>query len=276
MRVACSQFSPKLFEINLNRDHVLKDMKIAAKDGVELIVFPECALTGYVIQAKEDLKRINAESVEAALQSIAQAAKQLSLTVVLGTLEYVENHWVNSCYFIDKHGAYERQLKNHLPQIGADRFVQEGRAAAKIFQVDSFKVGIMICYEARFPEIARSLALEGIDILLHPTNLPMSSNKVVDFILPVRAMENKIYVMSANRTGEENGVTFLGHSKIFDVNGDVLSGASQSSCGLIYATLSLDRVKDKTLNFSLSAPHSGISDIYQDRRPKLYSEILLK
>lgn len=276
MRVACSQFSPQLFEVGINCAHILSSIEIAAQEGVELIVFPECALTGYVIQTADDLGRLDAAEIAAALQRVAHAAQKWGIHVVLGTLEKLEGSWVNSCYLIDQNGTLTRQLKNHLPQIGADRFVQEGRAAAKIFQVGAFKVGIMICYEARFPEIARSLALEGADILLHPTNLPMSSTKVVDFILPVRAMENKVYVMSANRTGEENGVTFLGHSKIFDVNGDVLAEASQSACGLIYATLSLERVKEKTLNFSLSAPHSGISDIYKDRKPKLYSENLLK
>lgn len=274
MRVACSQFSPRLFGVDDNKNNILKYMEEASDNDVDLIVFPECSLTGYVFESPEDFAKIDCISVADALNAISKEAENLSINVVFGTLEIIDGVWVNSCYLIDKYGRCERQVKNHLPKIGADRFVREGDAAARVFQIGDFRVGIIICYEARFPEISRSLALEGVDILLHPTNLPISSKKIVDFILPVRAMENKVYVISSNRTGEENGVKFLGRSTIFDLNGDILAEADQLSSGLIYANLSIEAVRNKTLNFSSSAPHSGISDIYLDRRPNLYSNKL--
>ncbi|ANY87786.1 MULTISPECIES: carbon-nitrogen hydrolase family protein [Pseudomonas] len=275
MRVACSQFAPTLFAVASNCEHILRDMQSAAQEGVDLLVFPECALTGYVVTAADDLDALAAAEIEAALQSITLAAQNLAIHVIVGSLECVEGTWVNSCTFVDTAGNRQRQLKSHLPNIGADRFISAGNAPPRLYQVGEFKLGIMICYEARFPEIARSLALEGADILVHPTNLPSSSGKIVDFILPVRAMENHVYVMSANRTGVENDVVFLGQSKIFDTAGDISANAEDSAQTLIYATLCLSRARNKTLDFSRGAAHSGVSDIYNDRRPELYSASLV-
>lgn len=272
MLVACNQFSPKLYSVKDNLKHIIQAIHQASKRNAELVVFPECSLTGYMLSDANNFNRFKPEEIDSALLEISKLSCKLGISVIIGSLEYIDGKWVNSCSLIDSSGMSHKQIKNHLPNIGADRFVQAGTVPYRIFNIGDIKVGIIICYDARFPEVTRSLALEGADIIVHPTNLPISSEPILDTILPARAIENRVYIVSSNRTGVENGVEFIGGSRILDVNGQVLSAAGKSEDALIYAELSPAKSRNKTIDFSkVSEKNCGVSDIFLDRRKDIYS-----
>lgn len=271
MLVACSQFSPKLYSVKDNLKYIIQAIHQASTHNAELLVFPECSLTGYMLNDANDLSRFKPEEINSALLEVTNLACQLGINVIIGSLEFIDGKWVNGCRLIDSSGISHQQIKNHLPNIGADRFVQKGTAPYRVVNIGDIKIGIIICYDARFPEVTRLLALAGADIIMHPTNLPVSSEPILDTILPARAIENRVYIASANRTGVENGVEFIGGSRILDVNGQILNVAGKDKDSLIYAELSPARSRDKTIDFSkVSEEYCGVSDIFSDRRNDIY------
>ncbi|MER3465979.1 MAG: hypothetical protein C4340_01945, partial [Armatimonadota bacterium] len=105
-----------------------------------------------------------------------------------------------------------------LPYLGMDRFVEVGDAL-DVFDIPGARIGILICFDVRIPEAARTLALKGADILCVPTNWPQQAILTSNCVCPARASENQTFVIAADRVGEENEVRFLGYSKIIAPGG---------------------------------------------------------
>jgi predicted amidohydrolase len=126
------------------------------------------------------------------------------------------------------------------------------------------RLGIMICYDWRFPESARTLALQGADAIICPANLVTTlSGKV----FPARAIENKVYMIVANRIGTEQNaeeeLLFRGESAIYDYSGDILAKASHEHEEVLYAMISPEKSRVKSFNSE--------NDIFLDRRPDMYA-----
>jgi len=270
MKVACAQFSPRIFMIKYNLDYILSSMLESSRKGVDLLLFPECALTGYMLKSINEFEYIDNDIIKSSIEKISAESIRLNINVVFGTLEKRDGRWFNSCYLTTRAGEIYCQDKSHLPSIGVDRFIIPDNKPLKIFSVDDYKIGIMICYEARFPEMGRSLSLLGADIIVNPTNFPKTSVKITDFILPTRAIENRVFILSANRCGVENEVEFLGKSTIYDTYGNILAQANSHSETIICADILVEDARDKKILFSADYKHCGVSDIYEDRKPQLY------
>jgi predicted amidohydrolase len=126
------------------------------------------------------------------------------------------------------------------------------------------RIGMMICYDWRFPEAARTLALKGADLIVAPSNLVTHIWRAV---MPARAVENKVYLAVANRCGPDvnNGeeLSFNGQSAIYSYNGDVLASANATEPAVIIAEIEPERTRTKSFN--------EWNDIFADRRPDLYA-----
>jgi predicted amidohydrolase len=96
-----------------------------------------------------------------------------------------------------------------------DRYISRGEDLP-VFSIPQGKVGISICYDQRFPEHARIMALKGAQIIVHPTNLPENAEAYANFFNQARACENRLFVISANRVGQERNVRFIGRSQIIE------------------------------------------------------------
>jgi predicted amidohydrolase len=124
-------------------------------------------------------------------------------------------------------------------------------------------IGTMICYDWRFPESARALALQGADLIVCPSNLV---THIWRMAMPVRAFENKVYLAVANRTGAEHNagedVSFNGQTAIYGYNGNVLSDASAEGDAIVIAEIQPEQTRDKAFN--------SINDIFKDRREDMY------
>jgi predicted amidohydrolase len=152
--------------------------------------------------------------------------------------------------------------KLHLFEREQEWF-EPGNLPLAVTRVGPARVGILICFDWRFPEAARALALAGADVIAHPSNLVFPD---AQRIMLGRAFENRVYVVTANRTGVDDRpagrVRFTGHSQIADPDGRVLARATAAETCARGADCDLVRARDKAL--------TGLTHLFTSRRPEHY------
>jgi len=234
MRVAAVQMDVKILEKKGNLARVLGYLEEAARAGSQLVLFPECALTGYCFTSREEAWPA-AETVPGpATERIAAAAKELGVTTVVGLLERKGNNIYNAAAVITPGGILGTYRKVHLLCLGIDRFDALGDKPFPVFDTPQGKIGINICFDCTFPESGRAVKLNGGQILAIPTNWPIGSD-TWQHTPKVRATENHLIVIAADRVGEERGFGFAGHSQIVDFEGRVLAEAGEAEETILYA-----------------------------------------
>lgn len=265
--VAVAQQNAVLGDVRENVRRAENAIRHAANRGAALVVLPECYLTGYVTSSREQAFSIAIAPDGSEIQSLVHSCRQLGMHAIVGFLERVGTQFFNSAVVLGPAGVIGVYRKRHLPFMGADRFVSVSEETKpQIFDTDVGRIGIAICYEIRFPEVMRTLALEGADLIALPTNWPVQANILADHFTRVRAAENFVYLLVANRCDSEEGIGFLGSSQIVDPLGEVLARASCEEA-LLVAEVDLDRSRDKTITFQ-----KGEFELspWKDRRPAAY------
>jgi len=233
MRVAAVQMDVAILEKERNLEKILRNIQNAASAGAELIVFPECALSGYCFTSREEAAPV-AETVPGpSTETIAAAAKSLGVTVVVGLLEREGDNIYNAAAVITPGGILGTYRKIHLLCLGIDRFDALGDKPFPMFETPHGKIGINICFDCSFPESGRAVKLNGAQILAIPTNWPLGSD-TWQHTPKVRATENHLIVIAADRVGEERGFRFAGHSQIVDFEGRVLAEAGETEETVLY------------------------------------------
>jgi predicted amidohydrolase len=250
---------------------VIFHARAATDNGADLIVFPECTLTGYVFSSREEAVPFMETIPGAATDEMGALCQQLGVHIVVGLLEKDGAECFNAAVLIGPGGLVGKYRKNHLPFLGVDRFLDHGNKPFEVFNTPVGRLGLHICYDANFPECARVMALLGADILILPTNWPQGRGKVAKYVINTRAYENKVHFVAANRVGEERSTRFIGSSKIINAWGDTLAQASSDKEEIIYADVSLDESRQKHVVFK---PGEFEMDFIHDRRPELYGPIV--
>ncbi|MGH9398340.1 MAG: carbon-nitrogen hydrolase family protein, partial [Terriglobia bacterium] len=157
MKIAVVQMDVTLLNKEANLGKVLDRLKVAARSGARIIIFPECALTGYCF-ASLDEARPAAESIPGpSTQAIARLTRELGCTAIVGMLEMDGQEIYNAAAVIRPEGIPGSFRKIHLPYLGVDRFVTPGDRPFAALNTPHGKVGITICYDASFPEAGRVL-----------------------------------------------------------------------------------------------------------------------
>lgn len=269
-RVAVVQMNPALGDREANRRTIVSRIAEAAEAGAQLIVFPECALSGYVYDSLEAaLPAVEAVPGETS-KAVAAACQQYGVYAVVGLLEREGKTVYNSAFVTGPKGLIANYRKCHLPVLGVDRFVGKGEALP-VISLPFARIGILICYDVRFPEAARSLALRGVDVLLVPTNWPEGAESAPEFLTRARAWENRIYVVACNRVGVERGVRFIGRSQIVAPDGTFLAQADGESETLLTADIDPAQARQKRL---VITPGVFELDPVGGRRPDLYGDLV--
>jgi len=282
VEVAVVQMDPKLGAPEQNLAHIETLFEHALAEGSQLTVFPECATTGYgfaSLPPAYDVAETVPGPTTAALARICREHYNEAggPYVVVGLLERTGDPAVvyNSAVLVGPEGLVEsdgivrRYRKAHLPLLGVDRFTTPGDSGFPVWETEIGRIGINICYDLRFPEGIRSLALAGADIVALPTNWPDGSQNAPEFVTRTRALENRVFVLACNRCGEESGFWFFGHSQISDPRGTVLAeaGAEEQIC---YAEIEPHAAREKRI---VLRPGEFELDTVGDRRPDLYGDI---
>jgi len=271
-RVAAVQLEPKLGRLAANLERILGRLAEAAAAGARLVVFPECALSGYGFSSREE-GLAHAVPIDGdAVRQVVAACARLGCFCVLGLLERAGPRLFNACVLAGPEGVVATYRKVHLPFLGVDMFVDPGDRPFAVHDVAGLKVGMHICYDGGFPETARVLTLLGADLLVLPTNWPTHSECAAEHMIPTRAMENTVYVMAVNRVGEESGFRFIGASSIVDPSGHPLARAGADSEEILLANVDPSRARQKHL---VRVPGRHEIDRIADRRPGFY-EILVE
>ena len=261
MKVAVAQVSCALGNLAQNFVKVREFATRAKEAGAELVVFPEMTDTGYSMPVIQATARSWGEGMVPQLQELA---RQLSIVIVSGVSERENNCIYNTQVAIDATGAVlAKYRKTHLfavAPIEEQKCFTPGSELVS-FSFAGFQVGLSICYDLRFPEVYRLLALnQQVNVFIISSAWPFPRVDHLRTLALARAIENQSYLVLANRVGTDAGTGFCGTSIVVDPYGVVLASASSNREELIQAELSTEVVKSVRDRMP----------VFADRRPALY------
>jgi len=270
IRVAAVQSDPQIGEVAANLATIEAKLREAALGGATLIVFPECALTGYGFASRAEAI-LHAEPIPGpSSNAIIGLCKELNVFAVVGMLERDGERMFNAATLLGPEGVVGTYRKIHLPFLGVDRFTDPGDRPLALFEAGEVKLGLHICYDGSFPETARVLTLLGADILVLPTNWPVQSTSTAEHLPATRAIENVVTMMAVDRVGTERNCSFAGRSSIVDPDGVIVARAGATESMIIYADVDPARSRRKRL---VRVPGEYELDRIADRRPEFYGLI---
>ncbi|MFO0958130.1 MAG: carbon-nitrogen hydrolase family protein [Isosphaeraceae bacterium] len=270
VRVAAVQCEPKFADVESNRRMILDRFAEATRNGARLVVFPECALTGYGFGSKEEARPYAEPIPGPSLDAFAGACKTAGAFLIVGMLEADGDRLFNACALVGPEGVVGSYRKIHLPYLGVDRFADPGDRPFAVQDAGGIRVGMHICYDGGFPESGRILSLLGADVLVLPTNWPTHAERAAEVMMATRAMENTVFAIACNRVGEERGFRFVGRSSICGTSGEYLAFASPEGEEILYAEIHPEKARNKRL---VRVPGLHIVDRIGDRRPEFYGKL---
>jgi omega-amidase len=174
----------------------------------------------------------------------------------------VDEKIYNSALIVNRKGEFIYQYdKIHLvPMLDEPLFLEGGQEQAQLFELDGVKCGVIICYDLRFPELIRSLALKGAKVLFIPSEWPIVRREHWRYLQIARAIENQMYVVSCNRVGAYNNVEFAGTSMVTDPTGNVVVEGSIHQEQTLTTTINMEHVNHAR----------ELVPIFSSRVPRLY------
>lgn len=277
MLLSCVQTDVAFADLRGNLDRVIAGLDAASLENADLVVFPECMLSGYGFESRAEADEQALEIASAPLLELAAATRRARpIHLVVGFLESERltdgsRKLYNASALIGPQGVVASYRKVHLPHLGVDRFVDPGLRAYSVHSVGEARVGLGICYDCSFPEPMRVLGLAGADIIALPTNWPVAAERTARLVPAVRSMENHLFFAAANRVGTERGFRYCGLSSIHGPDGIELATALGDEETLLFAQIDLAAARNKRIE---RTPGAHVIDRFADRRPDFYREIL--
>jgi predicted amidohydrolase len=268
--IACAQIDCVLGDPKTNLDKITSTIRSAAERDAKLVMFPECALTGYAYNSLDEAIPF-AEKIDGpASGAIAEVCQATGAYAVVGFIEADRDKFYNAAMLVGPDGIVGGYRKVHLPFIGIDRFLTPGDRQFEVFDLPFGKVGLNICYDISFPEAARVLKLMGAELIALITNWPEAAWRSPEFVAQTRALENHVFFAATDRVGTERGWKFIGRSKIIDCNGDTLAEAGVEDEELLIAAIEFQQANHNRI---VNVPGAYEVDRARDRRPGHYSLI---
>lgn len=224
MKVGYCQFSPSFGNLDATV-RTISDFA-SALQGSDVIVLPELCNSGYNFASKKEALNLSEPVNDSRfIRHLKKLASRMNVHFVSGFNEREGDELYNSAVLVGPKGFIGSYRKIHLFMNEKDHF-SRGNAGIGVFDIGICKIGMLICYDWMFPEVWRIAALKGADVICHPSNLvlPGLAQKAV----PVHALINGVYVVTANRTGSEGNLTFTGLSTIASPKGEVLHQGPQT------------------------------------------------
>ena len=271
LRVAACQIDPQLGEVEGNLERIGRAVAEAAAAGAVLAVLPEAAVTGYAFGSLEEARPVARRAGAIAHDVLAGLAQVHRMTVICGTLEAQGDEVFNAALVATPDGERYTYRKMHLPYLGVDRYTTPGPDAPTVIDVGGLRIGVLICYDLRFPEAARMCALDGADLIALPTNWPVGVDFHPGIFAPSRAAENHCYLLACDRVGTERGTTFIGRSVLIDYDGHQLAVASDTEEELLLGDIDPEAARHTHVR---RRPGEHEWDTMADRRPGLYRRLL--
>ncbi len=252
MRAGFVQINSQLLDVEGNIDRALR---LIGRKRTDLIVLPELFNTGYNFRNRGEVTSV-AEPIPAGAttQAMKDLSKRDGTMVVAGIAERKGQEFYNSAVVV-KDGKYVGTYRKVHLFYNEKRFFKPG-VNFKVFG----EVGVMICFDWYFPESARSLMLKGAEVIAHPSNLVFSNCPEA---MKTRALENRVYVITADRVGTERGLRFTGQSEIVNPLGEIIYRASGTKEECIVRKIDLAIARNKTV--------TPRNNLLRDRAPRAYA-----
>jgi predicted amidohydrolase len=228
MRITMAQRAPVLGDKEANLRAMEKDILAAGKKGSDLVMFGELHLTGYRI--KDRVARLAEPRDGPSIKRMAKAARKAGCHVLFGMPEKdgrVRGIIYNSAVLVGPGGEIEVYRKWFLPNFGPfeEKIHYTPGKGVKVFDTDVGRIGVFICYDIFFPELAKAYALMGAELLAVLSAAPSSSRFFFEHLAQARAIENAIPLAYCNRVGVEEGLKFFGGSVLVGARGGILAKA---------------------------------------------------
>jgi predicted amidohydrolase len=261
MNIAAFQFCPAFLDVEANLAQLTTAL---ASSGAELAVLPELCTTGYFFESLRELHGYSETCDGRTVTTFREIAREKRMIVVAGFPERDGEHVFNSAVIAFPDASFQVYRKIHL--FGAEKTMfTPGDRSFHVAEWAGVKIGLMICYDWRFPESVRTLALKGAQIIVHPSDL-VAAPQLWQPVMRVRSFENRVFIVTADRNGAERRgdaeLVFHGCSQITDANGKVLAEADEEFNGWISAEIDPAKADNKRF--------SEWNDIFADRRPGMY------
>ena len=249
------QFDVSLGQVERNRSHVIKGLERLAQEKVNFAVLPEMWSSGFHYSKMKE----HAEKTPGLLEELCGLARDFGM-FIMGTLpESADNGVYNTFYAVDSIGricSKYRKIHLFLPS-GEGRFLPG--SSPVVLDTKWGRVGFLTCYDIRFPELARALALSGATIFAVSAQWPERRAAHWDVLLRARAIENQAFVIAANRCGRDPSIVYGGNSQIISPWGDVIGKCGKS-----------EQVLNRTVDLSLVEDFRSLIPCLDHRIPEAY------
>lgn len=245
-------------EANFAKLAAMLEEAVSHEQKPDLIMFPEMWNTGYALTKIQSIADQEGERTKTFLSDFS---KKHCVNIIGGSIAELRSEQVlNTIYAFDREGKVIADYsKIHLFRLmEEEKYLTAGDKLGKL-EIEGTQAGMMICYDIRFPELARKLALEGAKLLFVPAEWPHPRLHHWKTLLTARAIENQMFVIACNRMGISGNSHFFGHSIILDPWGETIAEAGEEET-ILYADIDLSLV---------DAVRSKIP-VFEDRRPTIY------
>lgn len=264
---ACIQFNVERGAVESNLARVQTLAAPAVDQGAQLLVLPEMWSTSFVAEPDRDL----AKQAQVADEAIRELSADLDAMIIGSSLEFElggEGAYFNTARVFDRGTELASYRKIHLFSPNAEHRIHSGGDAPAILDTRFGRLGLLVCYDIRFPELVRYMFYKGAEILVVPAQWPEPRSEHWRTLVRARAIENEMFVIGCNRTGQESSLKnedslpFPGDSRIVDPMGVVLASGSGED-GAVCAEI--DPKKVRTMQ--------RLIPVKKDQRPQVYREI---
>lgn len=265
VKVACVQFAPTFGDVAGN---VRRALSLAAGAPADLYVFPELFNTGYQFRDRAELSGLAEAADGFTVSEIKSWCRRARAFVCAGFAERENERFYNAAALVGPAGLVGIYRKVHLFWFEKELFTPGGGDPFRVYDLGWTRVGMMICFDWIFPEVARILALRGAEIILHPANL------VLPYCPPAmvtRCVENRVFAVTADRVGSERrrepSLRFIGMSQIVSPRGEVLARAGEEET-VVACEINPAEAREKQM--------TPANHLFDDRRVELYGDLVVK
>jgi len=282
--VAAGQLGPNSEKREEIIERMIELVEKAREKGVNVICYTEDSISPFFftkeINPEWQKEQFFSQLPNNLTKPLFKKAKEYGIALIVPYAEQDRNYFYNSSIVVNESGEIlGKYRKNHIPlsihptpgKASYEKlYYSPGNLGHPVFNLKTAnaKIGVQICYDRRFPEGYRILALKGAEIVFNPTNMATYAEKERESTwgrcLQSRALENKLFVVAPNKSGEEKGRKNIGRSMIISaVNGKIIAQGKNEGDELVYSTIDLDKILEERSKLPLT----------RDMRPDLYKEL---
>lgn len=261
MKIGFFQFAPRFGKVEENRARIVEAVR---RTEADVLVVPELSTSGYFFPDTDEARRLSEPVPGPTTEALHAAAAESGTTVVFGIPERDGSTLYNSAVAVGPDGIIGTYRKVHLFSEETLHFTT-GAEGFFTFKLHGVKIGVLVCFDHMFPEAARTLALQGVQVVCHPSNLVLP--EYGQLTSRVRALENRMFWILANRWGSETvgdrRLTYTGESQIVHPKGKVLSKAKPEGDALFTVDIDPEEANEKWV--------TPFNHLLEDRQPQFYS-----